>query len=751
MNLLPRLYSLVLATVSLAISFPACSHAETNYHQVSMYVANMLQIHHYSRMDFDDEVSKKLLKAYLGFLDYNRLYFTQADIDEFERKYGTKLDEMMVLEDEALDPAKEIYKVYAKRVAERIDRLDAIVNDGEFTFDSDRTIARRRKDAAWAKDEADADRIWRDIVEGQMLEEKIARLAKAESYKEKGKEVPEEEKTIKQVVYERYQRFGKSLEGNDDEDVCNFFLSALSQVYDPHSEYFSKSELDNFQNSMRNFLYGIGALLRMDDGAAMIEGIVVGGPAAKQGELQLGDRIVGVAQGDSEMVDVLYMKLQDIVDLIRGKEGSTVRLKVEPADGGAAAMKEISIVRQKVDLKEKLANAQLVEMKDETGKIKRIGWINLYSFYADMTGGPTSTTADVRLLLDRLMDEGMQGLVLDLRSNGGGSLDEAIKLTGLFIKRGPVVQAKDWHGKTTYRSSRNRFAVYKGPMVVLTDRSSASASEILAGALQDYNRAVIVGDKSTFGKGTVQTIMPVERYMPLFANSERAGALKVTIQKFYRIAGGSTQLRGVIPDIILPSYNDAIDTGEGALDYALPYDEIDPRKFDLANESLPTEKLGELSKARVAASKEYNYMVEDIARLEKQDEENEISLNLKERQAETDEIKTRRTKRNEERRSRFAKLAEKEKDRFKVYRLTLDNVANEELTLAKNGFNLEDDNMLRKEKDEEDLDETPEFPHGLKPMKREALSIISDLIDIEAAQKTVKVGSAKPTQPGDDR
>ena len=743
MKALSRISTLALATLSLAVSFPACSNAETNYSQVSMFVANMLQIHHYSRMDFDDEVSQKLLKTYLGFLDFNRLYFTQEDIDAFQKAYGNKLDDIMVIEDEALEPAKKIYKVYEQRVAERIANLKTIIDENEFKFDTDNSIKRRRKDADWPKDSADADRIWRDIVEGQMLEEEIARLAKEESYKEKGKELPEEDKTIKEVVFERYDRFAKSLESNDEEDICNFFLSALSQVYDPHSEYFSKSELDNFQNGMRNFLFGIGALLRMDDGAALIEGIVVGGPAAKQGDLQLGDRIVGVAQGDSEMVDILYMKLQDIVDKIRGKEGSEVRLKVIPADSVGGETKEIVIVRQKVDLKEKLANAQLIEMKDADGKVKRIGWINLYSFYADMTGGPTSTTTDVRLLLDRLMAEGMQGLVLDLRGNGGGSLEEAINLTGLFIKRGPVVQAKDWHGKTTYRKSDNRFAVYKGPMVVLTDRSSASASEILAAALQDYNRAVIVGDKSTFGKGTVQTIMPVSRYMPLFADTERAGALKVTIQKFYRIAGGSTQLRGVIPDVILPSYTDALETGEESLDYALPYSEIEPRTYDLSHESLPVKELAELSAKRIAASTEYNYMTEDIERMESQEKRNEISLNLAKRQAETAEHKARRKARNAERRERFAELAKEELDRFKVYRLTLDNVGDQQLTLAKNGFNPEDDNMLRKDDEEEDLDDTPEFPNGLKPMKREALEIISDMIDIDAAQKTAKVDKVR--------
>jgi len=746
MNLLSRISTLTLATVALLVSFPACSKAETNYSKVSMYVANMLQIHHYSRMDFDDEVSKKLLDAYLGFLDYNRLYFTQSDIDQFEKAYATKLDDIMVVEDEALEPAKNIYKVYEMRVEERLKNLKKIIDEGEFTFDTDNTIKRRRKDAAWPKDEADANRIWRNIAEGQMLEEKLIRMAKEQSYKEKGKELPEEEKTIKETVYERYERFGKSLESNTEEDVCNYFLSALSQVYDPHSEYFSKSELDAFETSMQQFLFGIGALLRLDEGAAMIEGIVVNGPAFKQGELQLGDRIIGVADGDSEMVDIMHMKLQKIVDLIRGDPDTTVRLKVIPATGDAGDVKEIKIVRQKVDLKEKLANAQLVEMKDAAGKVKRIGWIELYSFYADMKGGPdsTSTTKDIRRLLDRLKEEGMQGLVLDLRSNGGGSLEEAIKLTGLFIKRGPVVQAKDWHGKKSHRRSENKFAVYKGPMVVLTDRSSASASEILAAALQDYNRAVIVGDQSTFGKGTVQTVMPVARYMPLFADTERAGALKVTIQKFYRIAGGSTQLRGVVPDVILPSYNDAMDGGEASLDYALPYDEIEKRDYDLSHESLPIKDLLALSSKRVAASKDYNYIVEDIKRLEEQDKKNEISLNMKKRQEVNAENKTRRQTRNKERIERYKTLGEKEKDRFTVYRLTLDNVDDENLTLAKNGFDPEDDNMLRnKEKDEENLDETPEFPHGLKPMRREALEIISDLIDIEAAQTTAKVEKAR--------
>ena len=536
----------------------------------------------------------------------------------------------------------------------------------------------------------------------------------------------------KEKILNRYTRFMETLDKNDKEEACNFFLSTLSQVYDPHSEYFSQSELENFQVNMQNKLVGIGALLQMDDGAAKIQGLVVGGPADRGGELQIGDRIVGVSQGsDKEMVDILYMKLNRVVDMIRGEKNTTVILKVVPTDAPDET-KLISIVRDEVKLKDKAANAELIEVMGDDGVATKIGWINLYAFYADMQRGTVSCSFDVKRLLERLKKEKIESLVIDLRGNGGGSLEEAIRLTGLFIDGGPVVQAKSAKGRITNKKSKVPNAIYDGPLVVLTDRSSASASEIFAAALQDYGRAIVVGDKSTFGKGTVQTVMPVRNYMPAIFpkdTKDRAGALKVTIQKFYRIAGGSTQLKGVVPDIILPSYRDALETGEESLPNALEHDSIAKMKYESLDLQETRQQLLKLSEQRVKSDKEFNYIIEDNKRYKEINDRNEVSLNIEKRLEENKKEKERRKTRNVNRKKLLKKSKKKEKGKFKVTRLTLDNVDKNEIEPTDNFKRPEDESMRRaKDKEKELEEETPDFPHFLSPTKREALEIAEDLI-----------------------
>ena len=547
----------------------------------------------------------------------------------------------------------------------------------------------------------------------------------------------------KEKILNRYTRFMETLDKNDKEEACNFFLSTLSQVYDPHSEYFSQSELENFQVNMQNKLVGIGALLQMDDGAVKIQGLVVGGPADRGGELQIGDRIVGVSQGsDKEMVDILYMKLNRVVDMIRGEKNTTVILKVVPTDAPDET-KLISIVRDEVKLKDKAANAELIEVMGDDGVATKIGWINLYAFYADMQRGTVSCSFDVKRLLERLKKEKIESLVIDLRGNGGGSLEEAIRLTGLFIDGGPVVQAKSAKGRITNKKSKVPNAIYDGPLVVLTDRSSASASEIFAAALQDYGRAIVVGDKSTFGKGTVQTVMPVRNYMPAIFpkdTKDRAGALKVTIQKFYRIAGGSTQLKGVVPDIILPSYRDALETGEESLPNALEHDSIAKMKYESLDLQETRQQLLKLSEQRVKSDKEFNYIIEDNKRYKEINDRNEVSLNIEKRLEENKKEKERRKTRNVNEKN-FLKKSKKEKGKFKVTRLTLDNVDKNEIEPTDNFKRPEDESMRRaKDKEKELEEETPDFPHFLSPTKREALEIAEDLIRVSKI-KTADSGS----------
>jgi carboxyl-terminal processing protease len=785
------------AASALALFLPT-AQAETNFGQVAMHVAYMLQNHHYSKQDFDDKVSGEMLHNYLNMLDFKHIFFTGQDVASFKDKYETTLDDHVLMRN--ISPAIEIYDIYKERVKERVDFVKKALETGKFNFETNHTIQIKRDKAPWPKDKAEQDKLWMDIIEDNLLAERIAdetrerdekkKAEKAAAKKAAGAEAKPAEKaedpkaaaaadkpaapakpaadapkvaaakkekddkdlTPKERVLKDYTRLLESINENDTKDVVNFFLSSLATAYDPHTEYMSTDESDNFRIHMSHKLVGIGALLGQKDDGAEIQGIVVGGPADKQGQLKLNDRIIAVAQGDDEFVDVKYLKLQKIVDMIRGEKSTTVRIKIVPADDPAGT-KIIAIVRDEVPLKEKLANAELLVTPPDLGKTLKVGWINLSNFYADMENGTVSTSADVERLLRRLMKEKIDGLVLDLRDNGGGSLDEAIKLTGLFVPAGPVVQAKDWRGSITWRDCENEKPVYDGPMIVLTNKASASASEILAAALQDYRRALIVGDKSTFGKGTVQTILPVERYMPFFSDKKGAGDLKVTIQKFYRIAGGSTQLKGVEADIPLPSIRDVLDIGEASAENPLPYDTIPPRKYPLfRKDPFPIEEINARVKSRIAANPEFQNVVDESKRLKDKIDRNTVSLNLQEREKERLDNEARRDKQNEERAKRVKEVADRIKDNgFKTYHLTLDNVDKPDL-VPESAFTKEMNSGMRTaSKDDEGGNDESKFPYGVEPVKLETIHILRDLLELDhkptTASKTVDNKDQEQTKP----
>jgi carboxyl-terminal processing protease len=769
-----RVFSVFSAVALLAtLGTSVTAKAETNFGQVAMHVAYMLQNHHYSRRDFDDKVSAQMLDNYLDLLDFRHVFFTQEDVDGFRAKYGTTLDDHILMRNVA--PAQEIYDVYVERVKDRVAYARKTLESTEFKFDSKETVELKRDKAPWPKNLAESDKLWKLLLEENMLSEtmiaenrerdkvkkekekaeKAAEAAKegkqeeAKKEDEKTKDVAKADKdddedlSPKDRVIKDYDRLLENLKENDGEDVVNFFLSSLSSAYDPHTEYMSQTEIDSFNISMKHSLVGIGALLESKDDVAEIRGIVVGGPADKQGELQLGDQILSVAQGEKDFVDVKFMKLQKIVDMIRGDEGTTVRIKVSPANDRNTT-KLISIVRAEVELKEKLANAEMILTPDALGKPMKVGWIMMPSFYADMEEGKVSMTEDVSKLLKRLMKEKIDGLVLDLRGNGGGSLEEAIKLTGLFVPAGPVVQAKDWRGNITWRESETPDALYTGPMVVLTDKTSASASEILAAALQDYRRALVVGDQSTFGKGTVQTILPVERFMPFFSDKSRAGALKVTIQKFYRIAGGSTQLKGVVPDLKLPSVRDVLDIGESASPNALEYDTIPAREFAFSRkDALPVEQLNSSMQNRLATNTEFQFVMEESKRIKERIDKNVVSLSIEDRRRERDEGEARREKQEELRKSRAEEVAKQVGDKgFKTYQLTLDNVDAKELTLMSDVTSEQRSGMRVAADAEGEEKGASEFPYGIEPAKLETLNIMRDYIQVLSGQPT----TAKTTE-----
>lgn len=736
----------VLCALAFAFSAPLAS-ADTDFNRVGQVASTMLRNQHFNKQPWDANLSARLLNTYLESLDFQKLYLTQEDVDELTKKHATTLY-LELQNGDYLETAKNIFALYLKRVEDRHQWIETYLKSANFTFDTDRSVEISRDKSPWPKNAADAESIWVARLEESLLRERL----RADEVAAKIKENPEKAKDYKledpqatvEKILKRYKRVLENVRETDAEEVADIFLSALTASYDPHTDYMSFSEDEQFRTSMNNSLIGIGALLRSDDdGTTKIEGIVQGGPADKSGELQLDDRVIGVdPENSGEMVDIVYMKINKVVEMIRGEEGTDVRLKIIPA-AAPATTREIVIKREKVELKDQLANGQIIHRKKADGTVIKLGWLEIPSFYADLQQGKTGVTRDVRRILERMQREGIEGLVINLRGNGGGSLDEAISLTGLFIKSGPVVQVKDDKKRVEVKSSRSPEPMYDGPLVVLTDKSSASASEIFAAALQDYQRAVIVGDASTFGKGTVQSVVPVSRGMPLFADADRAGALKVTTQKFYRIAGGSTQLRGVIPDIVLPSRLDALKFGEAMLKFPLPYDTIDPldyEKFDKA--ALHLDELRRRSMERIAKDAEFGYINEDVTRLRDQVEKNALSLNLATRNAERTENEARDKERNAARKSAFEQILNAESPLTTIYKLTLDNVGGP--LEEQKDFSDNDGTMRRSETDEDgepldDSQKVPEFPFGFDPLKREAIRIATDLVGLAAGEAaTVK-------------
>lgn len=687
--------------------------------QIQISVGRLLEQGHYSRKKLDDKISQQFLKNYLEGLDYNHLFFTQKDVDFFTSKFATKLDDDIALGDP--DAAFTIFDVYKRRVEERIAKVKALLKE-EYDFKSDRTVEINRQKAAWAKDEADADRIWRERVESELLQETLNKHRIDPPLK---------------VLTRRYDQVLRTIREQNREDVIKTFLTVLAQTYDPHSEYLSRSELENFSINMRLSLVGIGAVLHSEEGYAKIMELVTGGPAARDGRLKVGDRVAAVAQGDKDFVDTVDMKLDKVVEMIRGKKDTIVRLQVIPVNATDPSIRKIvEIKRDKIELKEQEAKAEVVEQALLDGTTQRLGWITLPSFYADMehSGSATakSTTKDVLALLNRLKQEGITGLVVDLRRNGGGSLEEAVNLTGLFIKKGPVVQSKDSNGSPHVSKDRDSTIAYDGPMVVLTNRLSASASEIFAAALQDYNRAVVVGDSSTFGKGTVQTMLEIGRIMFLGGGANEAGALKLTIQKFYRVAGGSTQLRGVEPDVKLPSPFDHPEIGESAMKNPLPYDTMESVPFEKLDRPLFKNDLRQRSAARVAVDPEFGYITEDLETVKKRLAENKLSLNIEKRRSELDEEKARKEKRTAERKERnFV-----EPKRLAV---TLDTVNKPELQLVTNEKKKEATAEARAAAADGDEDEAEaDAKTVVDAVRFEALKILADLVDLT---RTAKAGA----------
>jgi len=704
----------------------------TSKETIAVSVGNLLQEGHYTRQKLNEGVSRKFLQTYLELLDYSHLFFTQQDVDTLSAKHGNSIASDVLLG--TLKPAYEIYDLYARRVDERVAKIKELLKQ-PIDFKNDGTIELSRQKSPWPKDEAEADQLWRGRIANEVLQEHLS-------------EHPIE--PAPQLVARRYDRLARTVHEEDKDEQVKLFLDALAQTYDPHSEYLSKADMKNFSINMGLSLVGIGAMLRTEDGYAKIESLVSGGPAQVDGRLKVGDRITAVAQGSAEYVDVREMRLDKVVEMIRGKKGTHVRLLAIPSDAtDPSRRKNVELVRDEIKLKDQEARADIIIRKDENGDPIKLGWLTLPSFYADMDRHQKSTTRDVLVLLKRLKKENLAGLVVDLRKNGGGSLEEALSLTGLFLKSGPIVQTKDYNGSIRISSDPDSGIAYSGPLVVLTSRQSASASEIFAAALQDYGRAVIVGDKNTFGKGTVQTILPIGRFASLLgSHTDEDGALKLTIQKFYRVAGGSTQLHGVASDIVLPSLSDLPEFGEGALKNCLPYDEVPKAKYTKWSDthSLFVDQLKRRSEERVKNDPEFHYVVEDIDRLRHKIDDNRISLNEDVRKKELQDDKLRKELRSKERLAR-------NQEEPRIYRLTLDSVDKANLQLIMYPGKLAEakksgvpQKVVPEAAPDADSDLIASIGGGddtkepaIDPERDETLNILNDLADLSRGPKTASV------------
>lgn len=726
-KLIDRLRGWGILAVLVLAGVPTLASASTDPGLVAASVGRWLEQGHYTRHKLDEEMSRKFFQTYLTALDYNKLYFTAGDVEEFQNEYGDTLGAAVLRGD--VEPARKIFARFKKRVEDRAAKNKPLI-EKEYKFDSDRTVELNRQDAAWPKDEADADVIWSRRIEADLLKEELAEF---------------HIRPPKEAVARRYDRVLRYVNEMEDEDVVKVFLSSLAQTYDPHSEYFTPSDLENFQIAMRLSLVGVGAVLTSEDGYAKVREVVPGGPADRDGRLGVNDRIAAVAQGDDEFEDVVDMKLDKVVEKIRGKKNTVVRLLVIPGEASDPAKREIiDIHRDEVKLKDQQAKAEVLDL-DLAGDKTRIGWITLPSFYANMEkkgifqdkSEDKSTTADVLALLTRLKKEQIEGLVIDLRRDGGGSLEEAINLTGLFIPKGPVVQAKDSSGNISVSRDSNPEVAYTGPLIVLVNRLSASASEIFAAALQDYGRAIIVGDERTFGKGTVQTVLDLGRYMPSFSlGAADAGALKLTIQKFYRVQGGSTQLNGVESNIVLPSLTDNAEIGEGSLKHRLAYDEVAPIEITKTASPAPhfLDELKRRSSARMTVDPDFIYTIGEMQKIREKIDSNKISLNEKQRKAELADENTRKEQRDKERASRGLALD------AKAYELTLDDINAPQLRSV--AFDRKPSKEQLAEIAEETGDKKEEKAQP-DPIRNETLRIMQDMVELDRQTKTASLEREK--------
>lgn len=721
------------------------------------YVVQNIEQIHYANKPITDIDSKEFIKSYINDYDPNHLFFTQPEVDTLYERFSAPMT--FYLRQGNLFPAFEIFNLYREQADSRITWIEDYLSQ-PITLETLDFYTPDRKDLPWPSTQEAANELWKKRIKYELLNEVLGddaenidcgaaicwdaidrfieqnynyielrptpaeRLSELTPEKESAyfvlknpshlatKEKSYEEKVSesKESVLKRYQRLRKVIKNIDPPEVQEIFLTTFTQMYDPHSNFLSADSMEEFAIAMHNSLVGIGAVLSEEDGICTIKELLPGGPAEKSKQLHPDDKIVGVAQGSGPMVDIMGLNLRKIVKKIRGKKGTRVRLLIWPAGSDPSKRKTITLIRDEIKLTTNLAEAQLFDLEQNRVTMK-IGVVDLPTFYGsgDPISDDPSTTRDVKELIEKLKDNGMEGLILDLRRNGGGLLSEAINLTGLFIGTGPVVQVKNTIGQLNEYIDSNPEVTWKGPLIILVSRYSASASEIVAGALKSSNRAIIVGDESTHGKGTVQAIFEIDRSILARLTQPKMGAAKITIQKWYLPDGNSTQLKGVESDIILPSINPYLSIGESDLPNALEWDSIRPLPWHIEDFGLITDstkqKLELKSEQRQKELEEFIYLNENIDWFREKREQKKFSLNYHQRQIEKDLDEHFRENRDK-------KLDELSRQPFKSQGIYLDS-------------RLENEKNTPIEEDKED-----EENKRLDIHLRESLRIMADWIEI---------------------
>jgi carboxyl-terminal processing protease len=687
--------------LSSSLAFAAVQPAESLELKPSMdqrYATNLatrfLTNWHYKDTRLDDALSTEIFDQYIELLDPNRSYFLASDIDSFAR-YKSSLDDALRHSD--LQPAYEIFNIYLERVRERVAFSRKVAHE-PMDFTVDEYFEFDRSEAPWAKSNSELDEIWRKRVKNDYLRLKLT---------------DKDEAAIAQTLDERYDNMERRINELRADDVFQFFMNAFAQSIEPHTSYLSPRTAENFEMSMKLSLEGIGALLSRVSEYTTIASVVPGGPADQDGRLKAGDRVTAVGQGkDGKMVDVIGWRVDDVVELIRGSKGTIVRLDVLPEDASVTAPPtSIEIVRNEVKLEEQAAKSNIIEVPIEgTDQVQKIGIIDLPVFYLDFEGRAAnkpdyrSSTRDVRKQIDELKEQGVTGIVIDLRDNGGGSLLEATTLTGLFIDRGPVVQVRNANGRISTEEDVESGMAWEGPLAVLVNRYSASASEIFAAAIQDYGRGVVIGEP-TFGKGTVQSLIDLDDYAP--SDTASAGQLKLTMAQFFRVNGGSTQNKGVVPDIRFPSAGDPQEYGERSLPNALPWTSIDSARFVKSGDlSRMVAVADDRYQVRSSTDEEFGWLMDDINEYNENSERTQVSLLESEARAE------------------LAREEAKREER-KAKRNGVDRVIDGEALDPEDfdEFSAEDGEALDEEASEEDA---PDL------MLREAAYVVADLVELAA-------------------